>query len=72
MLLQPNEVKCVPFEYYDVAGRSINLADAFFDETFKHVRPDDVTITFVDVSGVQWRRTGNGEPVRVVQPAPTD
>jgi hypothetical protein len=69
VLLQPHKVECVPFEYVDAAGRSISSDDAFFDETFKDVRADDVTITFVDMSNVQWRRTGNGEPIRV-RPAP--
>lgn len=32
-----------------------------------HVRADDVTITFTNMAGVQWRRTGNREPVRVAQ-----
>lgn len=52
----------VPFQHVDYPGESIYSADAFFDDTLKHVRPDDVTISFVDLSGVHWRRTGNGEP----------
>ncbi|MGH4011625.1 MAG: hypothetical protein ACRDTH_26250 [Pseudonocardiaceae bacterium] len=35
------------------------------------VNDDDVTITFTDTSGLRWQRTGNKEPVRIVQPAPT-
>jgi hypothetical protein len=63
LVLQPREVLCVPFQHFNASGGSINLADAFFDETFKYIRPNDVTITFVDLSSVQWRRTGNGETV---------
>jgi hypothetical protein len=36
-------------------------------EIEKRIRADDVTITFMDTSRQQWRRTGSGEPVRVVQ-----
>lgn len=38
----------------------------------KWVDVNDVTITFTDMSGLRWRRTGNREPIRVVQPAPAD
>jgi hypothetical protein len=36
----------------------------------KRIEPTGVTITFTDVSGLRWRRTGNSEPVRVLQPTP--
>lgn len=36
-------------------------------EIEKRIRAEDVTITFMDTSRQQWRRTGSGEPVRVVQ-----
>ncbi|MGH7489780.1 MAG: hypothetical protein ACREMY_29875, partial [bacterium] len=59
----------VPFEYLDARGQPINPDNNIFAETSpikKWVGVDDVTITFTDLSGVRWERTGNGEPVRVV------
>jgi hypothetical protein len=34
----------------------------------KWIDVEDVTITFTDMSGLRWRRTGSGEPVRIIQP----
>lgn len=42
------------------------------DKIGKPVDADNVTITFIDASGLElrWRRTGTGEPVRIVHPPP--
>jgi hypothetical protein len=32
--------------------------------------PDSVTIMFTDAAGLRWRRTGLGEPLRIVRPSP--
>lgn len=68
-VLHPHSSTRIPYQHFDIDGQSINLVEAFFTDAIKkHVRVNDVTITF-DMSGVQWRRTGNGESVRVIQPA---
>lgn len=67
-VLQPHmSTGGVQYQYFDAQGQTVSTS-TFFNE--RNVRVDDVTITF-DISGVRWRRTGNREPVRVAQPAPT-
>lgn len=71
-VLLPHTSTYVPYEHFDADGRPINLVNAFFTDAIKrYVRVNDVTITF-DMFGARWWRTGNGEPVQVVQPAPAD
>ncbi len=70
-VLLPHTSTRVPYQHVDDADRPINRVDAFLEDTIKRdVRVDDVTITF-DMSGAQWRRTGNRDPIRVAQHAPT-
>ncbi|MGH3866345.1 MAG: hypothetical protein ACRDQ4_09475 [Pseudonocardiaceae bacterium] len=72
-MLLPHRSTRVPFQHFGVDGRPIDQCpfDTFLNNMIeKYVQVSDVTITF-GMSGVWWRRTGNGEPVRVAQPAPT-
>lgn len=70
-MLLPRMSTRVPFQHFDADGRPISLLDIFWpDPIEKCVQVSDVKITF-GMSGVWWRLTGNGEPVRVAQPAPT-
>jgi hypothetical protein len=39
-------------------------------EVEKPMTADAVTITFIDVYGQQWRRTGHNEPIRVTESGP--
>lgn len=68
-VLSPHIPHYVPFEHLDATGLSINVDNNIFDTTSpikKWVDVDDVTITFTDLSGVRWERTGNRQPVRGV------
>lgn len=62
-VLSPHGSRYENFHHIDGAG-------VFTRDVVQRVRADDVTITFVDAAGLRWRRTGNGEPVRVVHPPP--
>lgn len=68
-VLSPHIPHYVPFEHLDATGLSINVDNNIFAATSpikKWVDVDDVTITFTDLSGVRWERTGNRQPVRGV------
>jgi hypothetical protein len=45
-----------PFEHIDAAGKVVPA----------YKEPDVAVITFIDASGLRWRREGNAEQVRVV------
>lgn len=70
-VLLPHTSTRVPYQHVDDTGRPINRFDYYFKDAIERdVCVDDVTITF-DMSGAQWRRTGNRDPIRVAQHAPT-
>jgi hypothetical protein len=64
----PKTSHVVPFEHVGADGHYINPVAS--GTIVKRVNTDDVVITFTDTSGLRWRRTGNGEPVRVIPPDP--
>ncbi len=55
----------VPFEHFSADGLPTDSTVAP-ERIKKFVDVDNVTITFTDTSGLRWRSTGNGDPVRVV------
>jgi hypothetical protein len=59
-VLQPHTRTSIPYQYFDEAGGR-TVPDNVFNE---RILVDYVTITF-DMSGVRWRLTGDGEPIRV-------
>jgi len=52
-----------PFEHLDARGQPIGPGNNIFDDATssikKWVEVDDATITFTDLSGIRWERTGN-------------
>lgn len=68
-VLPPNQRRSVPFEHVDPHSQSA-YTTVTAGKIKKRVDADDVTITFIDTYGLRWRRTGNGEPIRVAQPTP--
>ncbi|MDQ2880475.1 MAG: hypothetical protein M3Y48_04225 [Actinomycetota bacterium] len=57
-VLPPHQTHRVFLSYWQADGRDI-------DHPPYEVDLEDVTITFTDTCGLRWRRTGNGEPVRI-------
>jgi hypothetical protein len=67
-VLLPNNRHRVHFQHFDDHDQAVPLIDPDNPPTSKIeklVDEGDVTIVFVDVDGVMWKRTGYGEPVRM-------
>lgn len=63
VVLPPGETYRARFDYYITDGIRLQ------DKPKKPVKAEEVTITFTDTSGLRWRRTGSGEPIRDLQQA---
>ena len=65
-VLPPGKTHRVLFDYLDADGQPTDGS-----AVAKHVDAENVTIAFTDTSGLRWRRTGSGEPIRLLlQPTP--